>query len=75
MTVTLADITADHSHVADPPRIAQNQIMPIRVASCSDVTQHPNASTHNTNVMAENKPNSLTLKRIAELEKELIANE
>ncbi|MBU2999892.1 hypothetical protein KO491_08575 [Roseovarius nubinhibens] len=37
ITVALADITADHCHVADPPEIAQNQTMPIRVASSLDI--------------------------------------
>ncbi len=37
MTVALADITADYCHVADTPGIAQNQTMPIRIASSLDI--------------------------------------
>tara|TARA_R100000789_G_scaffold71795_1_gene67463 strand:- start:3657 stop:3902 length:246 start_codon:yes stop_codon:yes gene_type:complete len=63
ITVALADITAAHCQVADPPEIAQNQTMPIPIASFGDVAQHPNTSTRNTNVMARNVPNNSALQR------------
>jgi len=44
-------------------------------ATTQRVAKHSNATTHNTNVTAKSQPDSNTLQRIAELEKELAITE
>ncbi len=44
-------------------------------ATAQRVAQHSNATKHNTSVAGENSPNDNTLRRIAELEKELAVAE